>query len=322
MNHYFQLQKTIIERHLRAWRIHPWIAYALGTALFFGLGWLVYSRTDYAGYGVLAVGTWALSWLSKRERNDFLAITFREADYRRIRLVENAVFALPFVFLLLLKGSWALALVQGLLGGAMSFARVNSSPTYTLPTPFGAYPFEAAVGFRRYWWLVAAAVFLLVMGIRADNMELAIFSYGGLMVAYLMFYQEPEPSFYVWVHACGPKAFLKRKLMIALGYQFLVGLPFLLAIYYCFPAVGWVLLVGPVVAALNLVLVIVMKYSNFPHALNITHSFALLAGLALWPLLLFLIPHYYQRALPLLAANLPTDGNNKPSSTNLNAQQS
>ena len=305
MNHYFHLQKTIIERHLRAWRLHPWFAYGLGVLLFFSLGWLLYSRTDYAGWAVLLAGVSALRWLSGRERNDFLAITFHQPVYRKIRLAENAIFTLPFVVLLLLWGDWALALVQCLLGGAMSFLRINSSSAYTLPTPFGAYPFEAAIGFRRFWWLIAGAVFLLVMGIRAENMELALFSYGGLMFVYLMFYQDPEPSFYVWIHADGPKSFLIRKLKIALGYQLLIGLPFLLAIYYVFPEAGWALLIGPFIAALNLVLIVLMKYSNFPHQLNITHSFALLAGLILWPLLLFLLPYYYQRALPLLEANLP-----------------
>jgi hypothetical protein len=313
MNHYFHLQKTIIERHLRAWRIHPWLAYALGALLFFGIGFLVYARTYYAGFGVLAVGVVALSWLGNSERNDFLDITFQRPVYRKIRLLENGIFALPFVILLLLKGDWALALVQCLLGGAMSLLRMNASPAYTLPTPFGAYPFEAAIGFRRFWWLVAGAVFLLVMGARADNMELAIFSYGGLMLVYLMFYQDPEPSFYVWVHANDPHSFLKRKLKIALGYQLLIGLPFLLVIYYFFPEVGWALLIGPVIAALNLVLIIFMKYSNFPHPLNIMHSFALLAGLVLWPLLLFLLPYYYRRALPLLEANLP--GEDQPLAT-------
>lgn len=246
-----------------------------------------------------------MSLLSSRERNDFLAITFHRPVYRKIRLVENGIIALPFVLLLFVKGDWALALVQCLLGGALSFLRMNSSPAYTLPTPFGAYPFEAAIGFRRLWWLIVGAVFLLVMGVRADNMELAIFSYGGLMLAYLMFYQDPEPSFYVWVYADDPRGFLKRKLMIALSYQVLTGLPFLMVIYYFFPSVGWRLLIVPVIAALNLVLIIFMKYSNFPHRLNITHSFALMGGLFLWPLLLLLLPYYYQRAIPLLEANLP-----------------
>jgi len=281
------------------------------------IGFLVYARTDYAGYGVLATGGWALSLLSSRERNDFLAITFHQPVYRKIRLIENGIIALPFILLLVLKGDWALALVQCLLGGAMSFLRLNASPAYTMPTPFGAYPFEAAIGFRRFWWLIAGAIFLLMMGVRADNMELAIFSYGGLMVVYLMFYQDPEPSFYVWVYADGPRKFLKRKLMIALSYQFLIGLPFLLTIYYYFPEAGWTLLIGPIIAGLNLVLTILMKYSNFPHRLNITHSFALLAGLALWPLLLFLLPYYYRRALPVMEANLP-NGDLKPTNQNPN----
>lgn len=305
VKHYFQLQKTILDRHLRAWKILPWIAYVLAVVLFFGAGSQLYTRTGFAGYGVLVMGTWVLSLLSKRERNDFLSITFRWPVYRKIRLVENGIILLPFVLLLLFEGDWALALVQGIVGGAMSFLRISSSPTYTIPTPFGAYPFEAAIGFRRFWWLIGGAIFLLVMGVRADNMELAIFSYGGLMLLYLMFYQEPEPPFYVWIHANTPQQFLVHKLTVAAGYQFLLGVPFLATILYFFPGVGWPLLIGPAVAALNLALTILIKYSNFPHPLNIIHSLALMAGLILWPLLLFLLPYYYQRALPILAIHLP-----------------
>lgn len=132
----------------------------------------------------------------------------------------------------------------------MSFLRMNSSPAYTMPTPFGAYPFGAAIGFRRFWWLIAVAIFLLVMGVRADNMELALFSYAGLMFLSLFFFQDPEPAFYVWIHAYTPKRFLARKLAIALGYQLLIGLPFLLTVFYFFPEASWLLLIGPVIAAL------------------------------------------------------------------------
>jgi hypothetical protein len=305
VKHYFQLQKTILDRHLRAWKILPWIAYVLAAALFLGAGFLVYSRTNYAGFGVLVMGAWVLSMLSSRARNEFLAITFHKKTYRDIRLVENGIAALPFVVLLLFKGDWALALVQGTLAGAMSFLRINSSPSYTIPTPFGAYPFEAAIGFRRFWWLIGIAVFLLVMGVRAENMELAIFSYGSLMFLFLMFYQDAEPSFYVWIHANTPRQFLMNKLAVAAGYQFLLGIPFLIAIVYFFPTVGWGLLLVPVIAALNLALIMFMKYSNFPHPLDLIKSLALMAGLILWPLLLFLLPYYYQQALTMLAIHLP-----------------
>lgn len=253
------------------------------------------------------MGVWVLSLLSSRERNDFLAITFHRATYRKIRLIENGIIGLPFVLLLVSQGDWALALVQGALSGAMSFLRMNSSPTYTIPTPFGAYPFEAAIGFRRFWWLIGAAVFLLVMGIRAENMELSIFSYGSLMFLFLMFYQEAEPSFYVWIHANTPRQFLVNKLAIAVGYQFLLGTPFLIAIAHFFPAVGWALLLVPVISALNLALIMFMKYSNFPYPLDLVKSLALMAGLILWPLLLFFLPYYYQQALSMLAIHLPGD---------------
>ncbi|TXF91742.1 hypothetical protein FUA23_00720 [Neolewinella aurantiaca] len=305
MKHYFQLQKTIIDRHLVAWGVRPWLGYVLGIGLFLGLCLLAYSRTGFAGYGILAVGGWLLGWLSGRERNDFLAITFDRAAYRKIRLLENSIVCLPFLVVLLAKGDWALALVQGGVGIAMSSLRLAPTSAFTIPTPFGAYPFEAAVGFRRFWWLVAVAVFLLVMGVRADNMQLAIFSYGGLMFLYLMFYSEPEPAFYVWIHADTPQQFLVRKLAVALGYQLLLAIPFLISIVFFFPEVGWSLLIGPVIAGLNLALILFIKYSVFPHPLNIVDSLALMTGLILWPFLLFLLPYYYFRALPVLAVQLP-----------------
>lgn len=297
MQEYFTLQKTILERLLRSWQVAPWLAYLVVPVLFFGACLLLLERTDYAAYAISFFSLSAYGWFSGRQRNDFLRLTFREAAYRKIRLLENGLVTLPFVLLFLCKGFWALTLVQLLVGGAMAFRTTNTANALTLPTPFSRHPFEFAVGFRQYWWLLLMAVFLLVMGVRADNFELSAFSWFITVFAAMSFYQKPEPGFYAWVHAMTAREFMHRKLRIGTGQLLLLGLPFVLTLLIFFPERWALVAAGQVLALLYVVLTIVVKYTAYPQEVDLQKGFIVAFGIIMPPLLLLLIPYYYQQAI-------------------------
>lgn len=296
MKHYFQLQRTIIERHLRAWGLAPWLMYTLVPIVFVAGSLLLLERSEYAAYVIAAAGLSSLQFLGGEERNRFLGIQFSSADYRNIRLVENGTITIPFVLLFMATGFWALALVQGVVGGAMAFLNGRNRSSFALPTPFSRYPFEFAIGVRQWWPLLLIAVFLLVMGVRADNFELSAFSWFITVFMAMGFYQRPEPGFYVWVHTMTGKQFLLRKLLIGCGQLFLLGLPFVGGLLYFFPEQWGIVLLGQLIAFLYLSMMITVKYTAYPEEISLPQGFVIGAGIMLPPLLLFIVPYYFSLA--------------------------
>ena len=296
MKHYFWLQRTVIERHLRAWGLAPWLVYTLVPLVFVGGSLLLLERSEYAAYAIAAGGLSPLQLLGGAERNRFLNIQFLPADYCNIRLAENGAITLPFVLLFLATGFWALALVQALVGGAMAFLNGRSRSSFALPTPFSRYPFEFAIGARQWWPLLLIAAFLLVMGLRADNFELSAFAWFVTVFTAMAFYQRPEPGFYVWVHTMTGKQFLIRKLFIGCGYLFLLGFPFVLCLFLFFSEWWLIVLLGQFIAFLYLSLMITIKYTAYPQEISLPQGFVIGAGIMLPPLLLVIVPYYFSLA--------------------------
>lgn len=297
MKDFFQLQKVIVERFLKGWGLAPWLVYLLLPVLFSAVCLLLIERTEYAAYAIAAGSLTAYKWFSGRERNDFLQLQFGKTEFRKIRLLENGLVTLPFAVLFLFKGFWALALVQLLVGGAMTLRSGGGFTSFALPTPFSRHPFEFALGFRQSWWLLLVAVFLLVMGIRADNFELATFSWFVTVFTAMSFYQRPEPGFYVWVHALTGRQLLNRKLLLGCGHLVLLGAPFVIALLVFFPG-QWALVAGgQLLALLYLSLTITVKYTAYPDEVDLVRGFILASGIVFPPLLLFLVPYYYQQAV-------------------------
>jgi hypothetical protein len=305
MTHYFCLQRTLLDRRLLALGIRPWVGYLVGSLLLVGLCLLLLERSEYAAYAIVAVGWSLVLPLGERRRNDFLQITFPDETYRRLRLTENGIVSFPFMLILFSSGFWALALVQGIVGVLLSLLPVNVLNAKALPTPFSSYPFESAIGFRKSLPLLAVAVFLLVMGVRADNFELSAFSF--FLPAFIAqgWYGSPEPGGYVYAHTFLPRPFLNRKLKIGLGQLALLLLPFLLTLLIVFPERWWWSLLLLVLALAYLGLMIVAKYADYPEEISISRGFLIALGMLVFPALLFIIPFLYRRAVSRLYLVLP-----------------
>lgn len=309
---HFQLQRTLLERQLRALRLAPWLVYALAPVLFSAGSWLLLQRSEHLAWLLVFSGLSLVRPFSGAARSDFFRGLYRAGTFRKIRLLENGLVLLPFLLVLLViavllrsVSCGAGALVLGGVGLAMVWWTDRPRSGRALPTPFSARPFEFAVGFRRYRIILLIVLFLLVQAVWVANFSLGGFALAVLLLLGCHLAQEPEPHFYVWIYTMSPKVFLRRKLSLLLTQQLLLSLPVIVALLVVFPE-NWLAVGGITVIGLgNLALSLLLKYSNFPHQLHIGHAIMLSLGLFLAPTLVILLPLYYQRALSRLAIHLP-----------------
>lgn len=312
MNQYFTLQRTLWERRFKDWQLAPWVVYSLGPVLLFLLGHLLFNRSEWASGLVVFMGLSVAQQLSGQKRNDFLKTLYRGVAYRNIRLAENGIVLMPFIVLLLLeavlRGSvvcGAGALVLCLVGMSMVWWIRRPAPGRSLPTPFSAEPFEYAIGFRRFWWVFLLLFLLLIQGLRVGNYELSAFVlwFTALMGSNLV--NEAEPVFFVWIHSLSPKAFLRRKLLLGMKHQAYLMLPVIVGVLAFFSDRWLPTVIIFMLGLAYIVLGMLAKYAIFPKPILVGQAMIIAAGMLLPPLMLIIIPLYYQRSIVRMKIALP-----------------
>ncbi len=104
--YYFSLQYRMLNRQLSDFGLHPLAAYLLSVAAFIGLSVYLFLKTEYAVYIYCALATGFTYMLSESGRNGFLKTCFSADEYYTIRIIENALLALPFVTFLMYKSAF------------------------------------------------------------------------------------------------------------------------------------------------------------------------------------------------------------------------
>ncbi|MCC6726896.1 MAG: ABC transporter permease [Saprospiraceae bacterium] len=305
ISHYFSLQFKLVNRHLSEFGLVPWLGYLLSGVLFTGLSLFLYYKTEYAPYLLLLGALGAALNMGDRSRNDFLKSIFKIKKYRTIRLLENSAIALPFLIILLIKGDYwiAFATIAGAI--AMAFIQIGRSSNFTLPTPFGRWPFEFTAGFRKTFYLHLFAYFLTIMGIWVNNFNLGIFSILVVFVVCLTYYGELEADYYIWVHSQKSKSFLWHKIKTALLYSSLLSLPITGVLCGFYPQFFHIILAVQLLGYSYLSCFILAKYAAFPHPISLPQSILFAVCFAMPPLLLLVIPYFYRQSTQKLTCILP-----------------
>ncbi|MEM6772448.1 MAG: hypothetical protein AAF597_17865, partial [Bacteroidota bacterium] len=140
---------------------------------------------------------------------------------------------------------------------------------------------------------------------RVGNYELSAFTLLLVALTGSQMESEAEPGFYVWIHSLSARAFLRRKIILALKHQAILMLPFFVPLLIAFPE-QWV----PTTVIFGLgfayvVMSLLVKYSLFPQPILLGHAFIMALGMIVPPTLLVIIPLYYQRALVRMEIALP-----------------
>ena len=289
---YFLLQYKLLKRGITDFGFHPLAGITLAVLLFAGISVYLFRVAPHASYLYIFSATALLFSLSEKERNDFLSIIFRTRDYYKIRLLENIVFAGPFLPLLLWHHCFIEIFVLVTIAVLFSFHRNDSAVFYSIPTPFYKKPFEFIVSFRKLLAGFIACYALSVIALLNANMNLAVFS---LLLAHLLCiasYNEPEPEFYVWTYKKNPKQFLTEKIRTGLVHSQLLTAPLLILLSGWFSDHILILLGFQLLGACYLVSMIAAKYAAWPGKLNLPQSLLFAGSVALPPLMLVTTPYF------------------------------
>lgn len=301
MGFYFTLQFRRIERQLEVSGIHPFLGILLLTLGFLAASKYLFYKTEFAPWIYALIGLSALFRLGESSRNEQLQLIFSRLDYYKIRMLENSLLALPFLFYFLYEQQFAFAI--GLLPIALLMAIVKTRKVLNIkaPTPFWKFPFEFIVGFRNAWWAVALVYFLCAQAIRVGNFNLGLFSLALCFLLGMSFYYKPERVYFVWIFAFDGRGFIQQKIRAGLICMSILSAPVLFALLLAFPDKALFTSVVQVLGYFYLFSMIVAKYSAFPGEMNVPQ--ALLYGLSLWfpPMLLLVVPIFYIQSKRSLA---------------------
>lgn len=297
MKSYFNLQFKIICRSMKDFGL-PWLLIFPAILLVYtALFYLLQLHPYWAAYLIFLLNFQALFSLAEYNRNDFLKLTFNNLDYYLIRMLENLIISLGTVILFILHAKFDLALLLLAIGILFVFVSTNSLWSRTIPTPFKKYPFEFIIGFRKTWLLLLILYVLAYIGLAYGNQNLALFCMFCICICTSLYYQVIEPNLILWNQNRKPVAFLNHKFKRGIFQLSLLLLPILIPLVALFPHDISKALIVWGLGLFLIPFVISLKYAVFPRKVNVAEGVILGLCLMFYPLVLFIIPYYYFKAI-------------------------
>lgn len=293
---FFSLQFRRLNRQLKAAGVHPLFLYGLAPVVFVFVSIIFFQKLDYAAYVYPFIALALLNGFGNIDRTRFLQNTFRDSDFRKIRLIENTAVVFPFVLFLLYRQAFPAALSLVLAGTGLSFFNKARSRSFVIPTPFYRWPFEFTAGFRHTFWVFMLTYLLAVIAIRVGNFNLGVFALLLTFLTSMSFYSQPEQLAFVWIHCGNAAVFLKDKMKIALRYGLYLSLPQLAGLIVFFPERAPVLLAFEALGLAYILTSLLSKYSFYPSEVNVIQGIAIATGIVFPPVLAVLLPYLYYRS--------------------------
>jgi len=300
MKEYFKLQYIMINRKISDSGIKPIIGYCLFLIAFIILSEYLFYKMEYAPYAYILIALLLTSKLSDIRRNDFLKICFDNKLFRKIRIMENLFYTLPFVTFLVYKEHFFLIFVLCIMTTLMALLNFKMTYNITIPTPFFKKPYEFTVGFRNTFVFLIFAYAFTVIAIIVDNFSLGIFSLLLIFVIVLTYYLKPENEYFVWSYSLTPTKFLIGKIKTAFFFSSYLSVPIFFALSLFFFENINALFLFLLLGYLYIAMIIFIKYSAFPNSINIGHAILLTMSLAIPPLLVIIIPFYANQSVKKL----------------------
>lgn len=236
-----------------------------------------------------SLGQWAVPVLVAgelaavhRQRADLRFLATSAPHFRRWLAVEYALIALPVALALAAFHDWGAALLTvalAALAASLPPARDNQRTRHRARTPFRSEAFEWVSGLRAgglwAWPVLLAGALWPRTAPLGPGVALAAW-----LLVLLGCYGTPEPLAMLVLMARTPRQFVRRRLVLGVGYAALTAAPFF-----------WLLAMGPAgvvgtaavaVFWLGLVaLLILTKYAFYPNAVHVRTTQGLVLGVAL-----------------------------------------
>lgn len=301
---YFQLQLKLLNRRFKELGFEPWFAYVLILLTLLTAVHQSFERYSFAPYVFVALCMLLQLNFGNQKRIDFLKTVFSTRKFRRIRLLENALMALPFMIEFIVYQKWIALAILGLTTILLALINVKISHQKTLPTPFSKRPFEFSVGFRSAFLLLIACYILMGIGLYVDNFNLGMFSILSPFVVCMGFYTQPEEEFYVWIHHHSTSTFLFSKVKTALLNVSLLSAPLVLILLGFYPMNGGYIALFVLITFVFMIAVVLAKYAAYPNEIQLIQVFFLGISIPAPFLLLLFIPLFYNQATNRLKSYL------------------
>lgn len=300
MTTYFQLQFKMLNRRLIDFGLALLIAYTLIPFIFVLVSNYLFSKTDYASYIYILIAWSFVSKLNETARNDFLKSIFDKKKYFKLRIIENLIYATPFVLFTIYKQEFLATLILIISTLFLAIFNFNTRLNFTIPTPFGKKPFEFTVGFRDTFFVFPFAYLLAFIAVKVGNFNLGIFAILVISLVCCSYYSKIENEYYVWNFSLSPKEFLLEKIKIALFNFTILVLPIIILLsLFFFDQVDFI--IGSILLCYAyLVMIIYAKYVSFPYNKNLTHGLIIASTFIFPPIILIVIPFFYFQSIKRL----------------------
>ncbi|WP_375578606.1 hypothetical protein ABWH96_16490 [Marivirga tractuosa] len=301
MKLYFQIQWSIINRHMKEAGLNIILAWILVSISFGGLSMLFFNKYEYAGYIYFAIPLFLSIRIADFKRNEFLRICYGDQKFHLIRLLENLMISVPFLIVLLISKAF---LVSGLLlifSSLLALLPWDSKFRFILPTPFKKRPFEFIVGFRKTFLVIVLNYAIAIIAVKVDNFNLGLFT---LIVSFLIsfsYYSFMEDEFYVWTHKDNPNRFLWDKIKVASVFNAILYLPLIILLSLFFPYNIYQILILYGVGVFFMMAVVFIKYSAFPEKVGLKESIVFSVTFYFPPLILITFPYFYFQSIKSLS---------------------
>lgn len=293
MKFYFTLQYKRIHRILKEAGFNPYLAF-FGIAIVFVLiseGF--FHNVAYAKYIYPILLLTFINSFGNIERNEFLKNNFSVSDYKKVRLLENCIVAIPFSLFLIYKQEYIIAISSFVIGAAFSLFNKVNKVNFKIPTPFYKHPFEFIVGFRKTFILFILGYALTYIAISVDNFNLGIFALIITFLTAMFFYFKQEPLFFVWIYSTTSIQFLWKKIKIACLHGALLSFPIVLSLVLSYPDKAYIVIIFEIIGMLFVVMSLLGKYVSYPAEISPTVGFTIGLSLFFPPLLILTIPYFY-----------------------------
>ena len=304
MKEYFQLQIKILNRRMIDFGLPVLIGYAILPVVFVLLSNYLFEKIEFANYVYGLFALIFISKLSEPKRNDFLKSIFNTYNYKKLRIVENIIYCLPFTLFLIYKKQFMFSITLNLFVICTMLFNFSTNLNAVIPTPFGKKPFEFTVGFRKSFYVFPIAYFLTYISVSVGNFNLGIFSMLLIGIICFSYYSKIENDYFVWNYNLSPKEFLIEKTKTCLLFFTFLILPIIITLGFSFISQIDILIVFILLCYAYLITIIFAKYSSFPNDMSISQGILIGLSLVFPPILILFIPLFYSQSIKKLNAIL------------------